>query len=888
MNGPHLSDTAVRHPAATLCVAAAITLAAATGLPRLELRTDGRALVPAAASAVLVDRQVRELYDVRDPIVVVLRSGHGDGIWNLSTLRRVEELTAAFRKLDGVRPFDVVSLATEPGFRHRPGTLTFRNLLEPLPESAAALAQTRGDIERIELYDGTLVSRDGTATAILIGTPPDADRRALIREIRRLAGLGQGAGEHDGHVERVEVLGAPVAESLLGSHILADLGVPPSWLGDATRRGGMVPAAVVVIGLVFLIAFRRPAAALLPLTEIGVCLAIVFGAMGWLGVPIYLTTAVLPVILTAVGVADEIHVFRRYLDLRASLDPPKGAVAGSAGRAAAHLAIVRATLAEIAPPVVRTSVTTAVAFLSFALSPLPAVRAFGLFTAFGVLLCMVYSLTVVPALLVLLGPERWVGSRRDLTARPPGRLPRSLARLAFRRRRLVLAAAFVLALLCLDGVRRLTVQDSWIDGFAPASAFARATRWFDEEFLGSHLLRLDVEVEAPRLEGEVAETALGRFDLTIDAPADLDAARLEGAWLRVFELDEERPGEAPREWRTWCESARREGDRLFLTMPRRRGSPRFWLRPKEGRSVGYEIRSEPLTSPAALERLAELETFLAVRPGVGGVLGPARYLETVAFMLRPDDPGSRRLPENPSAARNLWSNYGRVRGGERLAQLVDEKRRRALVTIYLEDSSYVDTRRLMAAIRRFEHQRLTPHGIGLRFAGDVAVSQATIDAVVTTQVRSLLLSLVGILAVAAVLSRSPRRGLYCLVPPAFAVLVSFATMGWLGIPLGVATSMFAGMTLGVGVDFAIHLLARHARVREQGLKGETALAAALATTGSAIVIDGCAVALGFGVLMLSGVPANARLGGLLAASVLACLLATFYAVPALLAGETPR
>ncbi len=885
MSGLRLSDTSIRHPAATLCVTAAITLAAVPGLLRLELRTDGRALVPAAAPAVLVDREVRELYGVRDPIAVVLRSGHGDGIWNPSTLRRVEELTAAFRKLYGVRPFDVVSLATEPGFRHRPGTLTFRNLLEPLPESVAALARTRDDVERIELYDGTLVSRDGTATAILIGTPPDADRRALIREIRRLTALGQVAGEHD---EYVEVLGAPVAESLLGSHILADLGVPPSWLGDATRRGGMVPVAVVVMGLVFLIAFRRPAAVLLPLTEIGVCLAIVFGAMGWLGVPIYLTTAVLPVILTAVGVADEIHVFRRYLDLRAALDPPEGTVADRAAGATGHLEIVRATLAEMAPPIVRTSVTTAVAFLSFALSPLPAVRAFGLFTAFGVLLCMVYSLTVVPALLVLLGPECWVSSRRGVTARPPGRLPRFLARLAFRRRRLVLGTAVAVAFFCLDGARRLTVQDSWIDGFAPASAFARATRRFDEEFLGSHLLRLDVEVEAPRLEGEVAETALGRFDLAIDAPADLEAARLQGAWLRVFELGPERPGEAPREWRTWCESARRESDRFLLTMPRRRGSPRFWLRPKEGQSVGYEIRSEPLTSPATLKHLAELEAFLAARPGVGGVLGPARYLETVAFMLRPGDPGSRRLPENPSAARNLWSNYGRVRGGERLAQLVDDQRRRALVTVYLEDSSYVDTRRLMAEIRHFEHQRLTPHGIRLRFAGDVAVSQATIDAVVTTQVRSLLLSLAGILAVAAVLSRSPRRGLYCLVPPAFAVLVSFATMGWLEIPLGVATSMFAGMTLGVGVDFAIHLLARHARVREQGLKGEAALAAALATTGSAIVIDGCAVALGFGVLMLSEVPANARLGGLLAASVLACLLATFYAVPALLARETPR
>jgi predicted RND superfamily exporter protein len=150
----------------------------------------------------------------------------------------------------------------------------------------------------------------------------------------------------------------------------------------------------------------------------------------------------------------------------------------------------------------------------------------------------------------------------------------------------------------------------------------------------------------------------------------------------------------------------------------------------------------------------------------------------------------------------------------------------------------------------------------------------------------LLVSLAGILAVASLWSRSVRRGLYCLIPPAFAVLVSFASTGWLGIPLGVATSMFAGMTLGVGVDFAIHLLARYDRVCREGLRGEAAIAATLATTGPAILIDACAVALGFGVLVLSQVPANARLGGLLAASVFGCLLATLFAIPALLAGET--
>ena len=253
---------------------------------RLELRTDGRALVPEGAPAVVFDREIREEFGVRDPIAVVLRTGREDGIFRPEILKRVAELTAAFQKLDGVRSLDVTSLATELGFRHRPGTLRFRRLLEPVPETAEQLAELRSDLERIELYDGILVTPDASATAILVAGPARTRPAAADPRDPRSRHCQRHGGDPGA--------GSTVAESLLGSHILADLGVPPSLLGDPVRPGGMVPIAVVVMGLIFWIAFRRPAAALLPLSEIGVCLVVVFGAMGWLGVPVYLTTAVLP------------------------------------------------------------------------------------------------------------------------------------------------------------------------------------------------------------------------------------------------------------------------------------------------------------------------------------------------------------------------------------------------------------------------------------------------------------------------------------------------------------------------------------------------------------------------------------------------------------------
>jgi uncharacterized protein len=77
---------------------------------------------------------------------------------------------------------------------------------------------------------------------------------------------------------------------------------------------------------------------------------------------------------------------------------------------------------------------------------------------------------------------------------------------------------------------------------------------------------------------------------------------------------------------------------------------------------------------------------------------------------------------------------------------------------------------------------------------------------VTTQLQSLVWSLAGIYVLIALLGRSLRWGVYCVLPSALAVLIKLAVMGWVGILLGVATSMFAAMTLGLGVNCAIHLL----------------------------------------------------------------------------------
>ena len=212
-----LHQFSIRHPLPVLGLALLVVAAAAPGIVRLELRTDGYALVPEQRPEVIFDRQVREEFNTEDLVVVLIRSDHPDGIFNTSTLQLIQTLTRQFQALPGVQPFNVSSLDTEYSHRVKQGTLDFRRFLEPLPTTPQELERLRDDLERIEIHTGTVVSYDGTAASILVGVPADSDRTEFYNRVQEII-AAQGERQEEFHV-----IGAPVAESLLGLHILEDL-----------------------------------------------------------------------------------------------------------------------------------------------------------------------------------------------------------------------------------------------------------------------------------------------------------------------------------------------------------------------------------------------------------------------------------------------------------------------------------------------------------------------------------------------------------------------------------------------------------------------------------------------------------------------------------------
>ena len=171
---------------------------------------------------------------------------------------------------------------------------------------------------------------------------------------------------------------------------------------------------------------------------------------------------------------------------------------------------------------------------------------------------------------------------------------------------------------------------------------------------------------------------------------------------------------------------------------------------------------------------------------------------------------------------------GNVRGEARRRELIDDDFRSTVVTVLLKAANYQQTARLRAAIRERERKELTPVYGHIDFGGDVAVSQAMIPAIVRTQLGSLILAVFMNLLIVSLLFRSVRAGVACIAPSAVAVAWTFGIMGWLGIPIGVATSMFCAVTLGIGVDYGIHFFERFQAAERAGSTQPTPAASAAA------------------------------------------------------------
>jgi predicted RND superfamily exporter protein len=758
-----LPSLAMNRPVYWVAAFVLLTVVWCLGLGRLRIRTEGTAIYPAGNEVIRQTAEDNQIF--LDPqelvLLITTQSPEEHSFTSPAGLLYLKKIHESLSKLEGLHPTKVFSLASIPDSYIR----KVYTILDTIPTDPSAFEALLEKIRDDPVAHGLLISPDGDAAAFYVNFEVDRKPRDVILTLQSWIDSQDEAG-YDLHF-----LGPLAAETTLGEMVLQDL-------------ARLIPIMVAVIAFLLLLFLRSPGGVLIPMIEALMVLLWIFGAMGYCGVPVTLVTTILPVVLMVMGITDEIHLLER---LQAHLAMAKPVEPGCTAARARIRDAMLASLREIGRPIIATSITTALAFLSFLSASISPIRQFGLFASLGILLAMFLTFTFIPALAVIL-PVSWLLPRKP---RKSGHGFHSLflwEKRAARQEGRAWIVGLLLLVLGLPGILLLSVQDSWVGNFDPDSSLPLADRRFNEEFWGSY-----------------------RYDV-------------------VF-----------------------EGERWFFYLP-------------EGAGLIEDFT-----------RIAE------EGPHVGGVLSHLTIFGEVADKFRYARPISSL---NWRKIRTLATGATAGMGSPFMKRLVTITASSTRVRIFVNRATY----KRGLALEEYLEPRLRSlieggykeHYVEYHFSGDLPAAVEVVRATVINQLRSIGWTLLGIFLLLLLAFRTIRGVLIVMVPVLAADWILFAGLGYAGVPLGIATSMFASLTIGVGIDYALHLRYSYRRNIATEPDHTSAMVRSLGSTGRAIRLNAFALGIGLLVLSFSSIPPNRALGVLLASAMITCYGTTLLLLPRLL------
>jgi predicted RND superfamily exporter protein len=298
---------------------------------------------------------------------------------------------------------------------------------------------------------------------------------------------------------------------------------------------------------------------------------------------------------------------------------------------------------------------------------------------------------------------------------------------------------------------------------------------------------------------------------------------------------------------------------------------------------------EDLFRPENLRRIEDLQRWLETQPHVNGTTSIVDYLKQMNRALNEDQPDAYKLPDTPELVAQYFLLYSASGDPADFQEEVDYDYRLANVRARLDDGRYSVEKVVIEAAQRYIDTEFNTPGIKAYLSGRVNVDYHWIKRLGESHVVSVAISLLLVWLMATLSFRSAIAGTIALLPVVTTILMIYAVMGFSGIWLSIGTSMFAAISIGLGVDFSIHTLERlQTLLRDTRYSMDEAILKLYPSTGRALLFNFAALALGFGVLTTSKVVVLHEFGVLVAVAMTTSFLSSMTVLPALVKVFNPR
>ncbi|MEM9494712.1 MAG: MMPL family transporter [Pseudomonadota bacterium] len=867
----YLSERSSDHPKAVVwmigvfCAVMVVLVAAPSLAPSvfpylngLKVDTDPENMLSETEPVRVYHNEMKAAFALHDLIVVgVANETHESGVFNADTLKNVYALTelaetvrfsSAGGETDaetgGVIAVDIIAPSTVDIIEQAgPGAVSFNWLMAAPPATDDEAVLVREKAARMPMLNETLVSGDGEAIALYIPiTSKDVSYRVARALKKKIATFTDGSDYH--------ITGLPVAQDQFGVEMFRQMAIS-------------APAAMVLIFILMWLFFRQWSLIVSPML---VAVAAVIGAMGLLvatGATVHIMSSMIPIFVMPIAVLDAVHIlsdfydrYPQYCDRRKTLT---------------HV------MDELWTPMVFTTLTTCAGFASLAFTPIPPVQVFGVFVAFGVFLAWLFTVTLVPAYIMLM-PQRSLerfgaGAQRASGAGggdegPLGAFLRGVGALAVAQHKAIIVI-FLGALVAAGyGVSKIQINDNPVKWFAADHEIRVADRALNEKFAGTYMAYLTLTAAGEDDAGALADEA-GRILKDLGTPAAVEtAAKIPGALAGVkdkeaflaalerFADDKLADASDDAAWEAW--------DDVLLALDRAR------------------LQADIFKRPDVLAFVEGLQAHLQATGLVGKSNALPDVVKTVHRELLLGDEAAYRLPETAAGVAQTLITYQNSHRPQDLFKLVTPDYRTANLWIQMKSGDNVDMNTVIEAVDAYMAETAAPVALTHDWFGLTYINVVWQDKMVSGMLSAFLGSFIIVLLLMTLLFRSFAWGLLSLAPLMVTIAVIYGVIGFIGKDYDMPVAVLSALSLGLAVDYAIHFNARSRRLHKKIGDWPDAARAAFGEPARAIFRNVVVIGAGFLPLLLAPLTPYRTVGVFISAILVLAGVTTLLGLPAII------
>ncbi len=755
-------EKSLDHPRLVLILYVIATVVFLLQFQKISIDTDPENMLYENEPARVAHREFKDEFALHDSIVVgIVDNSSDDGVFTPDTLNRIAAITDEISRIDGVIAYDLISPTTTDDIKGAGGTLNIEPLMKAgVKTREEALAIRDAALMNPVLRD-MLVSGDGKAVAISVPIKEKNQSYRIATEIERII------EKHRGPAEEYHITGLPVAEDTFGVEMFRQMALS-------------APLAGLIIFLLMLFFFRKISLIISPMIVAVMSIIWTMGLLIGLGYKVHIMSSMIPIFLMPISVVDSIHILSEFFD----------EYRGGLGRRETFLRVYE----KLMTPMLYTSVTSTVGFASLAMTPIPPVRVFGLFVAFGIMLAWVLTLTLIPAFTMVM-PQRFIESLAARSgagegARPSAmtRVQEAIGRVSTGRAPWVLLVTLFVLVFSAYGISLMVVNDNPV-------------YWFEKD----HKIR-------------VADRVLNKH--------------FGGTYMAYLVL---------------------EGDDEGL-----------------------------VKKPGTMAYIEGLQRHLEGLEVVGKTTSIADVVKKIGFELRDRKPGSDVIPSTAKAVAQYLFLYEMSGDPEDLYHLVDPAYTKAAVWLHLKRGDNLDMKHVMKSAEEYLAQNPPPASMKARWAGLTYINVVWQDKMVKGMMSALAGSFVMVLVIMVILFRSVLWGLISMVPLTVTIALIYGLVGWTGKSYDMPIAVLSALTLGLSVDFAIHLVQRTRQIyRDKGSWHET-IEAIFEEPVRAIIRNAVVIAVGFTPLLFAPLIPYKTVGFFMAAIMAISAVVTLLVLPAIM------